>query len=368
LKEVHQADAQIGSAAAYTGQFRFADLSGVPDSETDNTWWNAKQELDSMLAGKEPLSLRRAVFVSEHPVLGDRISYAQFCGVLDRLAGIVNNAIRHEGLEPSDPLVKHYGIEKLFQDTLIDPVTGKKLPPLRYDFEDFYGDTDMAQLTVGKLLLTGEGQCRSMPLLYLLMAEQLGTEAFWAFAPNHSYVKFRDAQGQFHNFETTNGHFASDAWIMASGYVKANAVAQRSYLDTVGTRRAVAHLLADLAVDYQYRFGFDARFMEPCLQEALDVFPTDIHAMMELSNLRTAYFDRAAFAAGYPPLSELDRTDPALADKLSELRKLYAKVDAMGFAEMPVDVYARWLKSVDVEKRKREEETVHQKIGLPMAK
>lgn len=344
----------------YTGPFRFADPS-IMSSEQAVPFRDALHDLSSMLSADRPLSLREALYAVEHPIQPS-LSYGAFSDMIEKLAAMVRYRLVSEGLDPEDPLAKHYGIQRLFTDTLIDPVTGHRMPPLRYDLEDFSGEGDPAQLTVGKLLLTGEGQCRSMPLLYLLVAEAMQAETFWAFSPNHSYIKFRDAQGTFFNFETTNGHLTSDAWVAGSGYVKAEAVRSRVYLDTVGTRQVVAHLLVDLAIAYEQRFGYDEAFMGACLDKALEEFPNDIHGWLERSNLSTACFDRAAFEAGYPPLDRLGQVALALGREFKELKQLYAHVDDLGFSEMPPEAYAAWLRSLEEEKQKRAEERFREQL------
>ena len=77
---------------------------------------------------------------------------------------------------------------------------------------------------VQKLLVTGKGQCNSLPKLYLILAEEIGAEAHLALSPNHSYIKFPDDEGNWHNIELTNNMLTTDAFILNSGYVKAEAI------------------------------------------------------------------------------------------------------------------------------------------------
>lgn len=340
----------------YQGRYRFADPGLVVADPGHIQFGAAFNLLNDMLRGTRPLDLSVAVYATDLPATGKATRYSEFSDMLRKLTDMVRHRLASEGMDPEDPLAAHYGIQKLFTDTLIDPATGRAMPPLRYDLEDFHGDDDPAQLTVIKLLNTGEGQCRSLPLLYLLLAQRMKADAYWAFSPNHSYVKFHDRQGTFYNFEATNGHITTDAWVIGSGFVKAYAIKNRIYADTLGTRQVVAHLLVDLALAYEQRYGYDEAFIGACLDIALDEFPNGIHAWLLLSNLRTAGFDRAAYEAGYPPLDDLATAAPSLHKQLQELKQLYAYVDALGFAEMPADAYAAWLRSLDAEKQKREEE------------
>lgn len=344
------------SAPHAYGGIWFADTTNPDVSERSTAYIAAENGLTDMLIGRQPIDLRHAVYAAEGPIIGSLVSYEQFEAMVLALADLVKAHLKDQRLDPQNPVQVHLGIQELFRDTFTDPLTGKRWRPLRYDLDDFFGDQDPAKITVSKLLLTGEGQCRSMPLLYLVLAEALHVEAFLAFSPNHSYVKYRDAGGTWHNFETTNGHEASDAWIAGSGYVHTEAIRSHAYMDTVGTRRIVGHLLGELAVNYRFQFGFNPAFMEPCLEQALKVYPEDIHSRMELANLRLAEFERDAYAAGYPKEATLATHYPKLAAELRRTRELYGQVDHMGFAEMPPEAYAQWQRSLDAERERRASE------------
>jgi hypothetical protein len=76
--------------------------------------------------------------------------------------------------------------------------TGLRMP-MRYDFHDYRGEGDYRQQFVTKLLQTNTGQCHSLPLLYKILAEEMGVKAYLAFAPNHSYIRHQDEQGRWYN-------------------------------------------------------------------------------------------------------------------------------------------------------------------------
>jgi hypothetical protein len=365
IEESRMAGRSSGTSRPYPGPFRFAQYSAPTTARATQAFEEARLRLEAMLSGKEPLELNKAVEVMERPLLDSTVQIGSTTAMVDRLAAMVRARLVEQGLDPHDPEAVHLGIQQLYRDTFLDPLSGKEWRPLRYDFEDPNGENELAQVTVAKLLWSGEGQCRSMPLLYLMVAERMQVEAYLAFAPNHSYVKFRDRSGTYLNFETTNGRLASDAWIAGSGYVKTEGIKSRAYLDTVGTRRMVAHLLVDLATYYEQRFGYNAPFMERCLERALQEYPQDIHGWLELSNLRTATFDRAAWAEGYPQLASLPTTHPDLAQRYAALKALYGKVDRMGYAPMPPEAYARWRSSVDIEREARARKELAQPLQQP---
>ena len=268
-------------------EHRFAGSDTV-NSVDHAAYLRAIDQVERMALAQEQPDLGKAVYAMERPAIGSRVTEQQFNGMLDKLASLVRDRLRAEGRDPADQGNLHAGIQMLFQDTIRDPKSGKELKPFRYDLEDFWGETDPTKLFVSKLLVSGEGQCRSMPLLYLLLAERLGAEAYWAFSPNHSYVKYPVSERQFLNFETTVGMPISDKLIARSGYMRTEAMQSRIYMDTVGVRRSVAHLLAETAMAYQQRFGYNEALMERCLKTSLAIYQDDIHAWLQLRNLRIA--------------------------------------------------------------------------------
>ena len=86
--------------------------------------------------------------------------------------------------------------------------------PYCYDFEDFRGEKDYRKMFVSKLLRTNTGQCHSMPLLYKLLADRLGVQTYISMAPNHTFISIKDERGNLYRYETTNGHFTTDAFYL----------------------------------------------------------------------------------------------------------------------------------------------------------
>jgi regulator of sirC expression with transglutaminase-like and TPR domain len=75
------------------------------------------------------------------------------------------------------------------------------------------------------------GQCVSMPVLFLLIAERLGLEVALCPAPEHILVRYTDENGGAHNIETTSGcHPARDEWIRQQLGISNRAVDSGIYL------------------------------------------------------------------------------------------------------------------------------------------
>src|SRR6185437_481157 len=141
------------------------------------------------------------------------------------------------------------------------------------------GEKDYTKMFASKLLATGSGQCHSLPLVYLMLAEQLGAKAWLSLAPEHSFVEFMDAHGRLLDYETTNGNIVSGSWMAGSGYINAKALRNKTYLDTLSQRRLYARCLADLLLGYLQKYEFDD-FASEIRNRILQIDPSNITALI----------------------------------------------------------------------------------------
>jgi regulator of sirC expression with transglutaminase-like and TPR domain len=72
----------------------------------------------------------------------------------------------------------------------------------QYDFDDPQGRKIENHL-LSHYLETHKGQCVSMPILFLVLAQRIGLDASLALAPNHELVMLRGDDGQWMYLETT---------------------------------------------------------------------------------------------------------------------------------------------------------------------
>src|SRR6185295_18483907 len=80
-----------------------------------------------------------------------------------------------------------------------------------YDHADPFGRI-LANRLLFTYLRTRQGNCISMPTLFLIVADRMGLNVHLATAPLHMFVRYTDPQGADHNLETTSGgHEARDA-------------------------------------------------------------------------------------------------------------------------------------------------------------
>jgi hypothetical protein len=335
--------------------FRFANPNSDNYRLKNKYYKSAYDSVNEMLEGNRPLNLKRAVFLVENTYFDNQAKYKQFCDLIAKKVYILRQVIKTENLDTTNNLALNYAIQKLFMESVKykdKDGTLKNSQPFKYDFEDFEGTEDFTKQFVTKFLINGKGQCHSMPLLYLILANEIGAKANIAYSPNHSYIAFSDNQNNWYNFECTSGEFTSYSFIMSSGYVKAEAIKSGIYTVPVSLKQVIANQLNDLAIQHNAVFGIDD-FQLKCAKRTLEFFPNNIMAMMNVSNHQTAKTKVAAYNAGFPNLKDINNY-PDLKKELYKMNELYSYIDNLGFSPMPNEAYQQWLKSLDLEKEKQE--------------
>ena len=205
------------------------------------------------------------------------------------------------------------------------------------------------------MLETNTGQCKSMPELFLNVAQAMNAEAHLAFAPEHSYIKFKDERGDWHNIELTNGKLTSDAFILGSGYIKSEAIQNKLYMRPMDKKEVIAHMFWVLARNYHEQHGWDS-FVLKCINKTLEYSPNHIFAHLEKSDYYTLLFGYVLKQAGVPPKNVLKENYPKAWEIYQKRDAIYAQTDNIGYEEMPKDAYEKWLNSLNDEIEKREHE------------
>ena len=312
---------------------------------------SALQGITAMLKGKTPLSLKQAIFLTENAYFDNSMNYEAYSQTINNMVAHCTLALQQSGLDASDPLAKLMILHKFMADTLTVQVPGEERPlttyPMKYDFEDFWGEEDITKQMVSKLMTTTTGQCHSMPLLFLILAEQMDVEAHLALAPEHSYVKFQDEQGNWYNLELTNGRVTTDEFIMQSGYIKAEALRQGLYMRPLSKQETVAQTLNDLGFYYTHRYGIDS-FVGEIVETMETHAPEALLTAFWQANYRTVSFQHVVeqYQARGAAKSVVDADTTAMR-MLQQMYEAYDRVDQMGYEPMPKETYQRWLNSLD---------------------
>ena len=133
------------------------------------------------------------------------------------------------------------------RDFLYQPplLSGRK--PYRYDLED---DRNPRAKLLSVYLATHKGNCVSMPLLMVILAQKLGIPLTLTTAPAHTYVKFRGEDGNWYGVEATNGGgWADDDWQRKQfPHMTEKAIANGVYMQPL-TKKETAAVIAETLLE-----------------------------------------------------------------------------------------------------------------------
>lgn len=320
----------------------------------------AFDEIKAMLEGKTEPSFKRAVFVTENAYFDNSLSYKQFNEQIDFLAYLSKRVMANNTLEyderDKEEVVKKFAAYRVLKDTITfiyketaDSTYAFQTIPYTYDFDDFWGEKDWSKMFVTKLLKTRTGNCHSLPFLYKILAEELGTTAYLSMSPNHTYIKQWTKKTGWFNTELTSGQFPIDGWIMASGYIKVDAVVNGIYMDTLSMKQSLAVNLTDLAQGYQKKFGGnDSEFILQCLELALKHYPHYVNALIMQAELYKKKYESLMAKHGAAHASELWHLPEAKA-LFDDMQSQYLHIHNLGYSKMPKEMYLNWL--MDIKER-----------------
>ena len=338
------------------------EVKGISYEFPDNSHFHTSKyfreafaEISEMLEGKKDLSLKRAVFLTENAYLENSRNYDWFCSDLTTNVDLIQSFLKKEGLSPNNDLAKKYMLKRFLADTLTmrDDKGNHQMThlPFKYDFDDPFGKKNWSKMFVTKLLSDKSGQCHSLPLLYLMLADELDIRAWMSYSPQHSYIKLQGDKGIWYNYETTNGNYSADSWVLSSGLVKSEALQSGIYMDTLTRKETIAATLADLAKGYAIKFGFD-KFVLDCVNRALEYHPNNVYALQIKSDYYTFLF-RYVWEQLNRPSKEQIHLYPKANEILQTMLANYGHLDQIGYEIMSEEGYKSWLKSFETEKGKQ---------------
>ena len=301
----------------------------------------------------DSFSIVKATYLVENAYYNNTLPFDRFANAINARAALVKQILKREHIDPKNNTALNYGIQKLFSqpNNYSNSKTKRTITvqPVKYDFKDFKGEKDLSQVFVTKLLTSGTGQCHSMPLLYLCVAEMLGAKANLSLAPEHSFIQIFDNNGKRLSFECTNGNLVSENWLLQSGFINAAALKNKTYLDTLSQRKLFAQCLADLAIGYQKRFGYDD-FLKQIQQKIEQIDSTNLSAKILNANIATVTAMNEIKAAGNPKPQDLPKY-PQAYQAYQQMIESYQQLDNTGFQNIPKETYQTWRKSIKKEQQ-----------------
>lgn len=304
--------------------------------------------LNDMLVNENKYNFKKAVFSVENAYLNGKLDSVTVNNQIKTLTNLCNSLIKSRFLayveSDKEDVNKWASVYQVMCDSI--PIIIKdqeyKYVPFRYDFDDVFGNQELSNMFVSKLLTTRKGNCHSLPYLYKILCEELGTTANLALAPNHIYIKHQNKKNGWYNTELTSGIFPNDAWLMASGFIHVDAIKNGVYMKALNNKESIALVIMDLADAYQKTFiGNDGDFLLRCSEVALGVYPNLTSALIMRAELHKKQIEK-----------ENDTQKAKL--EFKKLEREYANIHVLGYRYMPEEMYMNWLVSLKTEREKYE--------------
>ncbi len=167
--------------------------------------------------------------------------------------------------------------------------------PFAYDHATY---REVRAKLISNYLVNRLGNCMSMPILFLILADKLGLDMALAMASAHVILRYRDENGRTINLEATSGAMpARDIWLRHILPISDLGVASGFYMRTLSRRENVALMAAGVL---QHLFSLRQYEAVVALCEVILAHaPRD---GMTLANLSCAYLNilHAEFLDKYP--------------------------------------------------------------------
>ncbi|WP_223606816.1 hypothetical protein [Chryseobacterium sp. OSA05B] len=340
-------------------------LNSLADKTGVKAYYTAFNNLSKF--NPEDYSIADAVFIVENAYYNnDKNFQSTFQNGIQKAIKVIQSQIKNKNIDEDDNSSKNLAIFQYFADDTKQ--NGKVVhKAMKYDFDDYMGVKDYSKMFVSKLMKSNTGQCHSMPLLYLILAEQIGAEAFLVLSPNHSYIRYMDDTGEMQSLELTNGMFSANSFVLNSGYIKSEALQNKLYMQNLDKKQVLSQTFVDLASGYIHKFGYD-EFVGQIINKALELNPNNINATLWKSNTDQIRFQEVCKRLGinYEDKQELQniRNYPNLVGQLQEINNEFDKIDKSGFSIMPQEDYEQWLGSLSNAENKQKSEEIAERMRI----
>ena len=240
---------------------------------------SAFNEMSDMLAGRDSLSIKRAVFLAEWAYYEGNLDYKiDFCDEIDRIKTFIRSLYEVNKLQTYKT-----GMQMAITSYLVNPYSGNGYTPYAYDFETFLLDNEpWERQFVSRTLKTHKGQCRSLPWMYKILANELNADVSLAHAPRHCYIMYKD-EDQFTpeewiNLELTTNQMQPTWWIKQDFEICESAVIAGTYMTPLTDLQTVACQMAELAFGYREKFHRYDEFTYYCASMSLEFYPMNPNA------------------------------------------------------------------------------------------
>jgi len=175
--------------------------------------------------------------------------------------------------------------------------------PFQYDMTDPLGKKIVDKL-LPVYITTRRGNCVSMPILFIILANRLGVHVTASTAPFHVFAKFVDDRtGKTYNLETTSGAFpARDAWVRQNFPMTDLAIKNGVYLKTLTKKETVA-VMAEVVLEHDMAEGRWQQVIDVA-DIILKYYPHFTNAILD-HGTAAAFLMDTEFKQKYPSLKDV---------------------------------------------------------------
>lgn len=321
----------------------------APDEPRSRHYRQAYLEMADMLDGIIPLSIKRAVFLAEWAYLDGDLDYDAYCLGIDTAVAFLQRFIASNGLE-----LYKTGKNLALTEYFFRPYSGNGHKPFTYDFDDTGGQADFTKQFVTKVMRTHNGQCRSLPMYYKVLAETLGAEAYIAYAPAHVFIRYRNEDKMYPeewvNVELTTHQITPEFFYKERFEISDKAIENKVYLAPLTDLETVASQLADLAFGYWNKFKCYDEFTRCCTEKSLEYYPQHPKACIILGKSLDAALVKHLKGNGY-------KEDDYSRQIIAQSDALHEKLKALGWEDMSEELYDKLEKGNQEGKKMQEAAT-----------
>lgn len=267
----------------------------------------AYRTIEDMLTDKRPTDLKMANFHVDNCYFDGKNDSAVYVQEIKIIVKALKQMYdMHRPMAPSDNVARNYCIYSYFTEAS----HFNQYHTYQYDIRSMEQTKTVLEYgTVSHLLRTRMGTCTSLPMLYKILADETGAEAYIALAPMHSYIRHQDHTGEWWNFETTTGTFSRSSFIMENFHVTENAIRSGMYMTNLTEKETLVQCLYMLLCIYEFKTGFYSNaFVQKCYRLGLNYHYADAMHIWEINDLKYQ-LDKDAWNNGYQNHQEMCTSD-----------------------------------------------------------
>jgi regulator of sirC expression with transglutaminase-like and TPR domain len=235
--------------------------------------------------------------------------------------------------------------------TIYQPGAWNDFRPFSYDLDDPFGK-NIENKVLSTYLATRKGNCVSMPILLVILGQRLELPMTLATAPGHVLVKFADdTQQAWVNIEATAGGFKFDSSYERELGISATAIENGIYLRPLSPGESLGVMTGTLMEHSARQQDGDALLAMADL--ALQANPMDAVAMIWKAS---AYYLQLQqrYVQHYPTAADIPVEQRADYQRLSrENLAWFAKAEQLGWTQPTPEQEAKYLQSIQHEKKQR---------------